>query len=256
MNKNWRRTFAVIYAGQAFSLLGSSAVQFAVIWWLTARTESALTLTAAAVVSILPNMLLGPFAGVWIDRHNRRTVMMAAGGLVAASSAALGLLFLLLGEPPVGVIYGALFLRGVGGAFHTPAMQAAIPLFVPAEMLTKAGGWGSLITSVSTMLGPALGAAMLAVWPIAPLMLVDVAGAVFAILCLLGVALPGVPGGGAQARPLSDMRQGLRAMRENRPLMAVFPPVMFASVLYMPLGPCFRCWRDPSASASASASGL
>lgn len=222
MNKNWRRTFAVIYAGQAFSLLGSSAVQFAVIWWLTARTESALTLTAAAVVSILPNMLLGPFAGVWIDRHNRRTVMMAAGGLVAASSAALGLLFLLLGEPPVGVIYGALFLRGVGGAFHTPAMQAA----------------------------------MLAVWPIAPLMLVDVAGAVFAILCLLGVALSGVPGGGAQARPLSDMRQGLRAMRENRPLMAVFPPVMFASVLYMPLGPCFRCWRDPSASASASASGL
>lgn len=48
MNKNWRRTFAVIYAGQAFSLLGSSAVQFAVIWRLTARTESALTLTAAA----------------------------------------------------------------------------------------------------------------------------------------------------------------------------------------------------------------
>lgn len=200
MNKNWRRTFAVIYAGQPFSLLGSSAVQFAVIWWLTARTESALTLTAAAVVSILPNMLLGPFAGVWIDRHNRRTVMMAAGGLVAASSAALGLLFLLLGEPPVGVIYGALFLRGVGGAFHTPAMQAA----------------------------------MLAVWPIAPLMLVDVAGAVFAILCLLGVALPGAPPPG--------MRQGLRAMRENRPLMVVFPPVMFASVLYMPLGPCFRCW--------------
>lgn len=159
MNKNWRRTFAVIYAGQAFSLLGSSAVQFAVIWRLTARTESALTLTAAAVVSILPNMLLGPFAGVWIDRHNRRTIMMAADGLVAASSAALGLLFLLLGEPPVGVIYGALFLRGVGGAFHTPAMQAA----------------------------------MLAVWPIAPLMLVDVAGAVFAILCLLGVALPGAP---------------------------------------------------------------
>ena len=78
LTENWKKTFAVVYSGQAFSLLGSSAVQFAVIWWLTAQTESAVTLTAAAIASFLPNILLGPFAGIWIDRYNRRTVMMAA----------------------------------------------------------------------------------------------------------------------------------------------------------------------------------
>jgi DHA3 family macrolide efflux protein-like MFS transporter len=94
--KNWKKQFAVIYTGQAFSILGSAAVQFAVIWWLTIQTESAITLTIASVVAFLPNMLIGPFAGVWIDRYNRRSVMIAADGLVAVSSIILGAAFLLL----------------------------------------------------------------------------------------------------------------------------------------------------------------
>lgn len=187
MNKSWKRQFATIYAGQAFSLLGSSVVQFAVIWWLTVETESAVTLAVSTIVTFLPNMFIGPFAGVWIDRYNRRTVMIAADGLVALSSAMLGAAFLLTDNPPLSVIYLILFMRGLGNTFHAPAMQAAIPMLVPVEMLTKAGGWGNLVTSLSNMLGPVLGAALMGVWPIASLMLVDILGAAFAILCLLFV---------------------------------------------------------------------
>ncbi len=84
MEHNWKKKFVVIYAGQAFSLLGSAAVQFAVIWWLTVQKEPAITRTLATVVSFLPNILFRPFAGVWIDRYNRRTVMIAAVGLLVA----------------------------------------------------------------------------------------------------------------------------------------------------------------------------
>lgn len=240
MNKShWKRTFITIYTGQAFSLLGSAAVQFAVIWWLTAYTESAITLTFATIVSFLPNMLLGPFAGVWIDRYNRRTVMIAADGLVALSSAALGLAFWICSEPPIWFVFAILFIRGIGNTFHSPAMQAAIPMFVPGEMLMKAGGWGNLITSVSTMLGPALGAGMMAVFPIAPIMLVDIIGAALAILCLLTISLPDIPGRGEAVHLLADTKQGFLAMKENKPLMAAFIPVIFASMLYMPLGSLF-----------------
>lgn len=236
---NWKKTFIIIYVGQAFSLLGSAAVQFAVIWWLTARTESAVMLTVATMMSFLPNLLFGPFAGVWIDRYNRRTVMIAADLLVAFSSVALGIAFLLYEAPPVWFIFLILFLRGVGNTFHSPAMQAAIPMFVPVEMLTKAGGWGSLIVSVSTMLGPALGAGLMAVLSIAPIMLVDIIGAAFAVICLLAVSLPDIPQSGQKTHLLTDMKQGLLAMRENKPLMAAFFPLILASVLYMPLGSLF-----------------
>lgn len=239
MNKNWKKQFAVIYAGQAFSLLGSAAVQFAVIWWLTIQTESAITLTIASIISFLPNMIVGPFAGVLIDRYNRRTVMIAADGLVALSSVILGIAFLTWNAPPVWFIYIVLFLRGLGNTFHSPAMQAAIPMLVPTEMLTKAGGWGNLITSISTMLGPVLGAALMGFIPIAGIMLVDIFGAFFAIVCLLFVSIPNIPQSAEKVHLFSDMKQGLEAMRENKPLMAIFWPMMIMNIIYMPLGSLF-----------------
>lgn len=240
MNTNqWKKQFAFIYTGQAFSILGSAAVQFAVIWWLTVQTESAITLTIASVVSFLPTILLGPFAGVWIDRYNRRTVMIAADGLVALSSILFAVAFLMMPTPPVWFIYWMLLLRGLGNTFHAPAMQAAIPAFVPAEMLTKAGGWGNMIQSLSNMLGPVLGAALMAYLPMSAIMLVDILGAMFAIVCLLFVKIPDVPRTGEKARVWSDMKQGFTAMRANKPLMAVFFPLLVMSLLYMPLGSLF-----------------
>ncbi|MDL2248734.1 MFS transporter, partial [Tyzzerella sp. OttesenSCG-928-J15] len=226
MNKNWKKQFAMIYAGQAFSLLGSAAVQFAVIWWLTIQTESAITLTVASIVTFLPNMFIGPFAGVWIDRYNRRTVMIAADGLVAISSIILAIEFLLVDSPPIWFIYIVLFMRGLGNTFHAPAMQAAIPMLVPAEMLTKAGGWGNLISSISTMIGPVLGAALMGFMPIANIMLVDILGAAFAIICLLFVKIPDIPQSAQKVHLLDDMKLGLSAMKENKPLMAIFMPMM------------------------------
>ncbi len=79
--------------------------------------------------------------------------MIAADGLVAVSSIIFGAAFLLLQTPPIWFIYIVLFIRGLGNTFHGPAMQAAIPMFVPTDMLTKAGGWGNMIQSVSNMMG-------------------------------------------------------------------------------------------------------
>lgn len=236
---SWKKQFVVIYAGQAFSILGSASVQFAVIWWLTVQTESAVTLTIASIVAFLPNMLIGPFAGVWIDRYNRRTVMMAADALVAVSSVLLGVVFLLIPTPPVSFIYFILFLRGLGSTFHAPAMQAAIPMFVPADMLTKAGGWGNMIQSISSMMGPVLGVALMAIFSIASIMLVDIIGAVFAIVCLLLVKIPEIPQSDEKLNVWSDLKLGYRSMKTNKPLMAVFLPMLLMNVLYMPLGALF-----------------
>ena len=238
MNK-WKKQFAIIYAGQAFSLLGSAAVQFAVIWWLTVQTGSAITLTVASIISFLPNLLLGPFAGDWIDRYNRGKVMIAADGLVALSSVILGAAFLIMDIPPVWFIYTVLFLRGLGNTFHSPAIQSAIPLLVPAEMLTKAGGWGNLVSSISNMLGPVLGAALMGVFSIASIMLVDISGAIFAIVCLLFVKIPDVPQSAEKPNFCEDFRQGISAMKKNKPLMAVLPSYLLATIIYMPLGALF-----------------
>jgi MFS transporter, DHA3 family, macrolide efflux protein len=67
-----------MYMDHAFSLLSSSTIQFSIIWWITVQTDSAMALTAASVMGLLPQAVIGPFAGVLIDRYNRKTIMIIA----------------------------------------------------------------------------------------------------------------------------------------------------------------------------------
>lgn len=238
--KNWKASFATIYAGQAFSIIGSAAVQFAIIWWITYQTESAISLTLATIASFLPNIFIGPFAGVWVDRYNRRTVMMLADGFVGLSSVVLMFVFIANSSPPLWVLYAVLFARGLGNTFHQPAMQAAIPMLVPKNQLVKAGGWGNLVFSGANMLGPVFGAALMAgTIPIQYIMIIDIAGAAFAIICLCFVKIPNIEQTGERKHVLSDMRIGIATARKNRPIMRAFFPIIAINLAFMPLGSLF-----------------
>ena len=109
--------------------------------------------------------------------------MITADGLVAVSSIILGAAFYFTDTAYL-VLSPLFYLRGLGNTFHGPAMQAAIPMFVPTDMLTKAGGWGNMIQSVSNMMGPVLGAALMVFMPIYAIMVYWIYWGCFAIVCL------------------------------------------------------------------------
>lgn len=235
----WKRTFTIVYTGQAFSITGSSAVQFAILWYLTTETGSAEVLSAAALALFLPSVILGPFAGVWIDRWNRKLVIILADMTVALSSACTAAVFLLSQNPPLWIIFVLLFLRGLGNTFHTPAMQAVMPTIVPNEILAKAGGWSSLISSISTMAGPALGALLMISLSLAQVMLVDIIGAAAAVLTLAFTSIPNIVQHGPKRNMKEEMKTGMKALWENRQLKAALLPIMASTILYMPLGTFF-----------------
>jgi DHA3 family macrolide efflux protein-like MFS transporter len=233
---NWHKPFFTLYIGQAFSILSSSAVQFAIIWWITIKTGSAISLTIASVVGLLPQVVIGPFAGVIIDRYRRKTVMIAADLGVAVSSLALGISFL-FGEPSMAFIYLILFLRAIGETFHKPALQAAIPQLVPQEELTRAGGLGQLVSALCSMAGPMLGALLINLLPLHFIMAVDIAGAILAVLALSTVKIPDYAGQTAtRTGLLREMKEGFLAIKDNRALIRATIPVFLTSMVFMPLG--------------------
>jgi MFS transporter, DHA3 family, macrolide efflux protein len=130
----------------------------------TVETGSALALTIASIVGLLPQALIGMIAGVWIDRYPRKRIIMLADGLTAVASLVLALCFV-SGYASLTVVYVALFVRALGDTFHKPAMQAAMPLIVPSEELTRVGGLMQLVNSAGTMLGPMLGALLMSQTP-------------------------------------------------------------------------------------------
>src|SRR6185436_7148736 len=123
-NSNWAIRYFTLWAGQALSLLGSQLVQFAIIWHLTQKTNSATTLAIASMMGLLPQVLLSPFIGTWVDRGNRRFILIVADTTVAAATLILAILFA-LNIVQVWQIYLALFLRAVAGGFHQSAFGAS-----------------------------------------------------------------------------------------------------------------------------------
>lgn len=233
---DWKKPFFTMYVGQAFSLLSSSAVQFAIIWWITVQTGSALALTVASVVGLLPQAVIGPFAGVWIDRYNRKTIMILADSAVAVSSLILGISFF-FGTPSLIFIYVILFTRALGETFHKPAMQAAIPQLVPADELTRAGGMGQMVTSACSLVGPMLGAFLMSITTLQYTLLVDIVGAGLAVMTLSSVKITkhAIQAAG-KLNVIRDMKQGIEAIRANKALMRVSIPLLITTIVFVPLG--------------------
>src|SRR6185503_10729651 len=126
-SSNWAVRFIPLWLGQALSLLGSQLVQFAIIWHLTQTTNSATTLAIASMMGLLPQVLLSPFIGTWVDRGNRRLIMITADATVAIATIILTLLFA-FDVVQTWHIYIALFVRAVAGGFHEFAFGASVVL--------------------------------------------------------------------------------------------------------------------------------
>lgn len=222
MNNNWKRTFAIIWSGQFFSILTSSLVNFAIIIWLSLQTGSAEILAFAAIAAMLPQSIIGPFTGALIDRGNRKLVMMLADTFIALCTLLLAVLFWLdLAE--LWQIFALLALRSVGSAFHMPAMQASVPLLAPAEQLTRIAGINQIIASVSQIAGPALGAMLITIWDIEYVLIFDVAGALLAVTSLFFVHIPNPEKTDDHERAiLKEMKEGAMIVLRNKGLSFVF----------------------------------
>ncbi|TFH07784.1 MAG: MFS transporter [Candidatus Atribacteria bacterium] len=187
--RRWILPFFTIWTGQQFSIVGTMAAQFALVWWLTATTGSATVLATAALVALIPQIVLGPFVGALVDRWNRRVVMIAADSFVAMVS--LWLVYLFWTDSlAIWHVYVAMLARSVGSTFHWPAMAASTTLMVPERHYTRIGGLNETIEGLLGIMAPPLGALLMAILPLHQVMMVDVVTAAFAVAPLLFVRIP------------------------------------------------------------------
>ncbi|HWQ75366.1 MAG TPA: MFS transporter [Syntrophomonas sp.] len=249
--KFWKRNFLVVASGETVSLIGSSAVQFALIWWIASETSSALMLSLAGFLAFLPQLVLGPFAGVWIDRLKRKTVIIGADLFVALAAGVFALLFL-FGTPPYWVACVVIGVRAVGSVFYMPAIQAAIPMLVPREQLVRANGWSQFMQSGAYMLGPVLGAALYAALPLSIIMLTDVIGAVIACLCVAAIPIP-EPHREKRETPhiFQEMKEGAVVLLRDRTLWFVTLTSVLCMVCLLPLSSLFPLMTSEHFSATA-----
>lgn len=236
---NWKKIFLIIWTGQFFSILTSSTVNFAIIVWLSINTGSAEILAYAAIASLLPQSLLGPFAGVYIDRWDRKLTMIVADGFIAVCTLIIAILFY-LDLADLWYIIVLLAFRSIGSAFHMPAMQASVPLIAPESQLLKIAGINQSIQSVSTIAGPALGALAITTLDMGQVLLLDIIGALMAIGSLCFVKIPNPDPSGPKAhRVLREIVSGVREVTRQKGLKFLFLFSILSTFCIMPVAVLF-----------------
>lgn len=235
--KNWKATFALLGVGQAVSMLTSSILQISIVWYLTQTTLSPTVVTLSTLAGFLPRAVLGLFTGVYIDRFDRKKILIFADlgialcALILAAAAAFG-------DLPLWLIFTMLCLRSAGAAFHTPSFNAVVPTIVPKEELTRCAGITQGFESMSLILSPALAAFLFNVWDLSAIILLDVAGAAVAItiVALLPIARYATEGERAALHIWQDTKEGFLMLRRVPGLLAVMVISTLYAFIYFPVG--------------------
>ncbi len=181
--------FTIVWLGQIVSVLASMMTQFALTIWMFQETESATALGLMQVFFITPFLIISPIAGVMVDRHNRKLMMMVSD-LTAGIATILILILQAMGVLEFWHLYVAAVINGLGNAFQWPAYSAAITTMVPKEQYSRANGMMSLIDSGPGVVAPLLAGALLPLIALNGILLIDVITFLFAIGTLLIVHIP------------------------------------------------------------------
>lgn len=218
------RSFLVLWLGQVASVLGTSLSGFAVGIWVYESTGSVTQFAIIALTTALPRVLLAPIAGAFVDRWDRKRMLLF--GDTGAACGTLGILLLLwLDALQPWHVFLATALASACSAAQAPAYAASVPLLVPERQLGRANGMIQFGEAAARIAAPLMAAALLGVIGLRGIVLIDLATFVYALGTLLMVPIPSpersASAGTERSSVLDDIRAGARYLRGQRGLLAL-----------------------------------
>ncbi len=214
-NNTWMKKIALFLASQNVSLFGSSVVSFAIIWYITLETSSGKWVMLSAICSMLPQVLISLWAGVWADRYNRKYLILFSDGFIALSTLILAVIFF-AGYRSINLLLVVSFIRSVFTGIQTPAVNAVYPQIVPAEKLTKVNGINQTLNALLLLLAPAVGGMILGYLDISWAFMIDVITAVIAIIILCFIKIDKVSQPDEKSSVFENLREGVKYTLENK----------------------------------------
>jgi predicted MFS family arabinose efflux permease len=214
------RSFLVIWIGQLFSRLGSALTAFALSVWVYQRTGSIIKFSIVSLCYALPVVLVSPFAGVLVDRWNRRRSMLIGDTCAGLSILSLFLLFF-FAQVELWQIYIGTALVGTFGALQWPAYSSSVTLLVPNKQLGRANAMVQLGMGTARVGAPVLGGLLLVAVQVGGVLLIDVVSFAVAVSTLLAVRIPSVPQTNEQQSFLGDLNYAGRYLKSRSGLLSL-----------------------------------
>jgi MFS family permease len=236
-NRNWRR----LWLGQAVSLTGDYVFATTVLLWVATviargRPWAPAAASGVLIAAAVPVLVIGPAAGVYVDRWNRRRIMMTADACRAVLIASLLLLpafgHQITTVAELAAIYGIVAAEGAFAQFFNPSRLAVLGAVVAPGDLPSASGLLQATSSLAGIIGPPLAAPLLFTLGVQWALLIDASSFALSFLAIRAIQLPGPGAGGTPATPSfrAEFRAGIRFFARSRALIALCVGVVIATL--------------------------
>ena len=230
----WRQllttpNFAWLWAGQVISQVGDGLAKVALLFFVFELTGSALEMTVIGILQTIPPLVLGPFAGVYVDRLPKRATLI---GIDLVRVALLTLIPLLFGMGLLGLrsLYVIVFVISCFAMGYGPALSATVPLVAKKDQLTPANALIQSSVTIGQLLGPAISGILIALIGAQNVLYVNAGTFLVSALCKVPITLPSRDGAARLSTKTvwEDLRAGFKFVFYDHRILLLL--VIIASV--------------------------
>ncbi len=154
--KKLNKNLAILLSGQLISQIGDKFYLLALSYWILEKTGSASLMGMVLFFTIFPETVLGLFAGAYVDRFDRKWIIVGTDFLRGIIILVVGILYYFNQLGLIEIIVAQVLLS-INAAFFNPAIPAVIPQIVEEKELAKANSQKQLVRGIALVVGPVLG---------------------------------------------------------------------------------------------------
>lgn len=235
----FKRDFTMVVIGQIISLFGNAILRFALPLYLLRETDSSSLFGAVTACSFIPMVIFSFLGGVIADRVNKRNIMVALDFFTAII---IVVFYFALGQIPLVplMIVMLMLLYGISGAYQ-PSVQASIPLLVDYEALAKGNAIINMVSTLSNLLGPAIGGVLFGAFGLTPILVISIVCFTISAIMEIFIHIPYQKrdkGKGIFATVRNDLIESFYFVKREKPIflsvvgiLAIFNLVLSAAMI-------------------------
>jgi MFS family permease len=240
------RNYRLFFIGQGISLIGTFLTQIATVWLVYRLTRDPLWLGTVAFAGQIPLFFLAPFGGVWVDRWNRRRLLVITQILSGLQSLALAMITLFQFAPHGNVvqsqagweiweIVGLAFIQGLINCFDMPARQAfTVEMVDNREDLANAIALNSTMVHTARSFGPALAGFLVYYVGEGLCFLIDSVSYIAVIVSLLLMHVQDKSNRSRDRSVIAELREGIAYVWTSVPIRVLLLLMAVLSLTAMP----------------------
>ena len=229
------RDYRLLWFGEALSITGMQATAVALLVQVYAITGSAAMVGLLGLVEFVPLVIGTTIGGPFIDRHDRRKILLLAQAAMLIGTSVL-LLSAVMEDPPLWMIYAAAGFVSLFDGIDAPTRTAMVPNLVDAQRLPAAMALTTTLYSVGTIAGPAIAGVMIGIFGVKAAYALDVVTYVAAAILIL-MMRPSPPRISAEPKASSTwaaLKEGLDYLKGRRVIQSTFTIDLIAMVFGLP----------------------